>query len=189
MNRASPHRATFSPHRARSTLRPLSSVSPTALDRSARHVGDSFQKDDRATVESREPAGRALHEAGDIRPDQRHLRRVLHPDRRGLRLAVAAGRARQLAAHRPRRHAARPVAAPHPARRRSSCFAALREIGEPVGVIAWRGIVFITLAPIIFGLTVRGLGFVGCRLHHRAVRLLRLVQDEAACTRWRSRWR
>ena len=40
-------------------------------------------------------------------------------------------------------------------------FAALREIGEPVGVIAWRGIFFITLAPIIFGLTVRGLGFVG----------------------------
>jgi len=40
-------------------------------------------------------------------------------------------------------------------------FAALRETGEPVGVIAWRGIVFITLAPIIFGLTVRGLGFVG----------------------------
>src|SRR6187549_3370449 len=40
-------------------------------------------------------------------------------------------------------------------------LAALREIGEPVSVIAWRGIVFITLAPIIFGLTVRGLGFVG----------------------------
>ena len=40
-------------------------------------------------------------------------------------------------------------------------FAALREIGEPVGVIAWRGILFITLAPIIFGLTVRGLGFIG----------------------------
>jgi hypothetical protein len=40
-------------------------------------------------------------------------------------------------------------------------LSALREIGEPVGAIAWRGIVFITLAPIIFGLTVRGLGFVG----------------------------
>ena len=40
-------------------------------------------------------------------------------------------------------------------------LAALREIGEPVGTIAWRGILFITLAPIIFGLTVRGLGFVG----------------------------
>jgi hypothetical protein len=40
-------------------------------------------------------------------------------------------------------------------------LAALREVGEPVGAIAWRGIVFITLAPIIFGLTVRGLGFVG----------------------------
>ncbi len=40
-------------------------------------------------------------------------------------------------------------------------FQALRELGEPVGTIAWRGILFITLAPIIFGLTVRGLGFVG----------------------------
>jgi hypothetical protein len=40
-------------------------------------------------------------------------------------------------------------------------LAALREVGEPVGAIAWRGIVFITLAPIIFGFTVRGLGFVG----------------------------
>ncbi|MCV3240588.1 tripartite tricarboxylate transporter TctB family protein [Mesorhizobium sp. ZC-5] len=38
---------------------------------------------------------------------------------------------------------------------------ALREVGESVGTIAWRGIFFITLAPIIFGLTVRGLGFVG----------------------------
>jgi hypothetical protein len=38
---------------------------------------------------------------------------------------------------------------------------ALRVTGEGVGVIAWRGIFFITLAPIIFGLTVRGLGFVG----------------------------
>jgi hypothetical protein len=40
-------------------------------------------------------------------------------------------------------------------------LASLREIGEPVGTIAWRGILFITLAPIIFGLTVRGVGFVG----------------------------
>lgn len=41
-------------------------------------------------------------------------------------------------------------------------LAALREgPGEAIGVIAWRGIFFITLAPIIFGLTVRGLGFVG----------------------------
>ncbi len=38
---------------------------------------------------------------------------------------------------------------------------ALRVAGEDVGVIAWRGMLFITLAPIIFGLTVRGLGFVG----------------------------
>lgn len=40
-------------------------------------------------------------------------------------------------------------------------LSALRELGEPVGAVAWRGIVFITLAPIVFGLTVRGLGFVG----------------------------
>jgi hypothetical protein len=40
-------------------------------------------------------------------------------------------------------------------------LSSLREIGEPVGAIAWRGILFIILAPIIFGLTVRGLGFVG----------------------------
>jgi len=40
-------------------------------------------------------------------------------------------------------------------------FSALRQVGEPVGIIAWRGILFITLAPIIFGLTVRDLGFVG----------------------------
>ena len=38
---------------------------------------------------------------------------------------------------------------------------AMRQLGEPVGRIAWRGLFFITLAPIIFGLTVRGLGFVG----------------------------
>ncbi|MET0575283.1 MAG: tripartite tricarboxylate transporter TctB family protein [Mesorhizobium sp.] len=38
--------------------------------------------------------------------------------------------------------------------------AAFRTEGEPVGPIAWRGIVFILLAPIIFGLTVRGAGFV-----------------------------
>ncbi|MBA8880850.1 tripartite tricarboxylate transporter TctB family protein [Phyllobacterium myrsinacearum] len=31
---------------------------------------------------------------------------------------------------------------------------------EPMGPIAWRGILFILPAPIIFGLTVRGLGFV-----------------------------
>lgn len=31
---------------------------------------------------------------------------------------------------------------------------------EPFGAIAWRGILFILPAPVIFGLTVRGLGFV-----------------------------
>ena len=36
----------------------------------------------------------------------------------------------------------------------------LRVEGEPVGPIAWRGMVFILPAPIFFGLTVRGLGFV-----------------------------
>ncbi|NGO50224.1 tripartite tricarboxylate transporter TctB family protein [Mesorhizobium camelthorni] len=37
---------------------------------------------------------------------------------------------------------------------------AFRVGGEPVGAIAWRGIVLILPAPIFFGLTVRGLGFV-----------------------------
>ncbi|WP_134724384.1 tripartite tricarboxylate transporter TctB family protein [Paracoccus luteus] len=31
---------------------------------------------------------------------------------------------------------------------------------EPFGLIAWRGIMFILPAPVFFGLTVRGLGFV-----------------------------
>lgn len=37
---------------------------------------------------------------------------------------------------------------------------ALRVEGEAAGVLAWRGMLFILPAPIIFGLTVRGLGFV-----------------------------
>ena len=32
--------------------------------------------------------------------------------------------------------------------------------GEPVGPIAWRGMLLILPAPVLFGLTVRGLGFV-----------------------------
>ncbi|MBP1857244.1 tripartite tricarboxylate transporter TctB family protein [Rhizobium herbae] len=32
--------------------------------------------------------------------------------------------------------------------------------GEPIGPVAWRGMLFILPAPIFFGLTVRGLGFV-----------------------------
>lgn len=32
--------------------------------------------------------------------------------------------------------------------------------GEPFGRIAWRGLAFILPAPVFFGLTVRGLGFV-----------------------------
>jgi hypothetical protein len=36
-----------------------------------------------------------------------------------------------------------------------------RTEGEPIGRLAWRGMVFILIAPIVFGLTVRGLGFVG----------------------------
>lgn len=32
--------------------------------------------------------------------------------------------------------------------------------GEPFGRIAWRGMMFILPAPVFFGLTVRGLGFV-----------------------------
>ncbi|QPC87521.1 tripartite tricarboxylate transporter TctB family protein [Mesorhizobium sp. NBSH29] len=37
---------------------------------------------------------------------------------------------------------------------------ALRVAGEPIGPIAWRGIFLILPAPIFFGLTVRGLGFM-----------------------------
>jgi hypothetical protein len=36
----------------------------------------------------------------------------------------------------------------------------LRVEGEPIGPIAWRGMLLILPAPIFFGLTVRGLGFV-----------------------------
>ncbi|WP_430242167.1 tripartite tricarboxylate transporter TctB family protein [Neorhizobium sp. DAR64861/K0K2] len=39
-------------------------------------------------------------------------------------------------------------------------FQAIRVHGEPVGALAWRGMAFILPAPIFFGLTVRGLGFV-----------------------------
>jgi len=37
---------------------------------------------------------------------------------------------------------------------------ATRLSGEPIGPIAWRGLLFILPAPIFFGLTVRGLGFI-----------------------------
>ena len=37
---------------------------------------------------------------------------------------------------------------------------ATRVQGDAIGAIAWRGIFFILPAPIFFGLTVRGLGFV-----------------------------
>lgn len=33
-------------------------------------------------------------------------------------------------------------------------------VGEPFGRLAWRGMLFILPAPVFFGLTVRGLGFV-----------------------------
>lgn len=37
---------------------------------------------------------------------------------------------------------------------------AFRVEGDPIGRFAWRGMLFILPAPIIFGLTLRGLGFV-----------------------------
>lgn len=37
---------------------------------------------------------------------------------------------------------------------------ALRVEDAPIDVLAWRGIFFILPAPVVFGLTVRGLGFV-----------------------------
>ena len=39
-------------------------------------------------------------------------------------------------------------------------FQAFREAHEPIGAIAVRGMIFILAAPIFFGITVRGLGFV-----------------------------
>jgi hypothetical protein len=36
---------------------------------------------------------------------------------------------------------------------------AVRVQGEPIGPLAWRGMLFILPAPVFFGLTVRGLGF------------------------------
>lgn len=37
---------------------------------------------------------------------------------------------------------------------------AFGNVGEDIGNYAWRGMVFILAAPVFFGLTVRGLGFV-----------------------------
>lgn len=37
---------------------------------------------------------------------------------------------------------------------------ATRVQGEPIGPLAWRGMLLILPAPILFGLTVRGMGFV-----------------------------
>ena len=37
---------------------------------------------------------------------------------------------------------------------------ALRYESEPIGHIAWRGMLFILVAPILFGLLLRGLGFI-----------------------------
>ena len=34
------------------------------------------------------------------------------------------------------------------------------QVAQDLGAIAWRGIMFILPAPIVFGVTVRGLGFV-----------------------------
>ena len=39
-------------------------------------------------------------------------------------------------------------------------ISAFGSVGEAVGSYAWRGMVFILAAPVFFGLTVRGLGFV-----------------------------
>lgn len=39
-------------------------------------------------------------------------------------------------------------------------FKSIGRAGEPLGRVAWRGLAFIVPAPIFFGLTVRGLGFV-----------------------------
>ncbi len=38
-------------------------------------------------------------------------------------------------------------------------LASTRHQGEPIGAVAWRGMALILLAPVVFGVTVRGLGF------------------------------
>ena len=38
-------------------------------------------------------------------------------------------------------------------------LASTRRQGEPVGALAWRGMALILTAPLVFGMTVRGLGF------------------------------
>jgi hypothetical protein len=39
-------------------------------------------------------------------------------------------------------------------------LSAFNKTGETIGAYAWRGMIFILPAPVFFGLTVRGLGFV-----------------------------
>jgi hypothetical protein len=39
-------------------------------------------------------------------------------------------------------------------------FSAYNKAGDAIGAYAWRGMLFILPAPVFFGLTVRGLGFV-----------------------------
>jgi hypothetical protein len=39
-------------------------------------------------------------------------------------------------------------------------FSAVNKAGDAIGAYAWRGMLFILPAPVFFGLTVRGLGFV-----------------------------
>ncbi|MGQ3671424.1 hypothetical protein ACT6QG_03390 [Xanthobacter sp. TB0136] len=56
----------------------------------------------------------------------------------------------------------------------------LRHAGEPNREIAWRGILLIIPAPILFGLTVRGLGFVP------ALFLTSLIASQASA---RMKWR
>jgi hypothetical protein len=55
---------------------------------------------------------------------------------------------------------------------------ALRVEGEPVGRIAWRGMVFILLAPLIFGPHRARPRLRARRLRDVALRLLRLLPDE-----------
>jgi hypothetical protein len=52
---------------------------------------------------------------------------------------------------------------------------AVRFEGEAIGHIAWRGMLFILPAPIFFGLTVRGLGFVPSFASRRMKPLTALV--------------
>ena len=64
-------------------------------------------------------------------------------------------------------------------------FQALRRSqGEPMGPFAWRGMLSILPAPVFFGLTVRGLGFVPAMFLTALIAAFAIAGDEAWPWRW-----